>query len=68
MNAICAGFLDPPRMCRRLLKTKDIEKKIGLDWIKYDVGYRMHHVIGIFAFAIIFLFVALCCYRRHAKR
>ena len=28
----------------------------------------MHHVLGMFAIAIIILFVVLCCYRRHAKR
>jgi len=68
MNAICAGFEDPPRVCKRLLKTKDIEHKIGLNFIKFDTGYRIHHVVGMFALAIIMLFVVLCCYRRHAKR
>lgn len=33
MNAICAGFHDPPKVCKRLLHTKDIEHKIGLKWI-----------------------------------
>lgn len=68
MNALCAGFLDPPRVCKRLLHTKDIEHKIGLKWIQYERGYRMHHVLGMFALAIIMLFIVLCCYRRHAKR
>jgi len=68
MNALCAGFHDPPHVCKRLLKTKDIEHRIGLKWIQYERGYRMHHVLGMFAIAIIMLFVVLCCYRRHAKR
>lgn len=68
MNAICAGFEDPPKMCKRLLHAKNIEHKIGLKWIEFDVGYRVHHVLGIFALFMIMLFVALCCYRRHAKR
>jgi len=33
MNGICAGFKDPPKVCKRLLRTKDIEHKIGLKWM-----------------------------------
>jgi len=30
MNAICASFKDPPRMCRKLLAMDDIEHHLNL--------------------------------------
>ena len=68
MNAICAGFKNPPRPCKRLLETKDIEHDIGIGVIYFDDGYRMHHVFGLCLMFIFVLSIFLCCYRRHAKR
>jgi len=68
MNAICAGFKDAPRMCKRLLENKDIEHNLAIGIIYIDDGYKIHHVIGIFMIFLVSLFLFLCCYRRHAKR
>jgi len=68
MNALCAGFNEPPRMCKRLLHAKDIEHNIGLGVITYHDGYKLRHVFGIFSMCLLILFFVLCIYRRHAKR
>ena len=39
MNAICAGFKNAPRPCKRLLDTDDIEHDIGVGVIYFDDGY-----------------------------
>lgn len=67
-NAICAGFKEAPRQCKRTLETKDIEHNLGVGVIYIDDGYRMHHLLGICLVFLIVLSVSLCCYRRHAKR
>ena len=68
MNAICAGFGEAPKMCKRLLDSKDIEHDFGEGIIYFDDGYKAHHVIGICVFFTVSLLIFLCCYRRHAKR
>lgn len=68
MNAICAGFADPPKMCKRILSDEDIEDDLVVGVIYFDDGYQMKHVIGICVFFTITLLLFLCCYRRHAKR
>ena len=67
MNAICAGFQDAPKMCKRILK-KDLEFDYGLGTIYFDDGYRPRHIVGIFLIFTMGLLITLCCYRRHAKR
>jgi hypothetical protein len=66
MNAICAGFYDPPKMCKRILTSENIETDLGL--VNFDEGYKIHHVVRICAAFMIGLIVFLCFYRRHAKR
>jgi hypothetical protein len=68
MNAICAGFAEPPKMCKRILSDEDIESDLAVGIYYFDDGYSMKHVIGICAFFTLSLLVFLCCYRRHAKR
>ena len=68
MNAICAGFEDPPRMCKRLLHAANIEHNVGLGVIYYHDGYRIHHVLSIMVLCIFVLLIVLCLYRRHARR
>jgi hypothetical protein len=68
MNAICAGFQKPPKMCKRLLHAKDLEHNFKLGVIQFEEGYRPSHILGIFAICLTLLFCALCLYRRHAKR
>jgi len=68
MNAICAGFKDAPRQCKRLLETEDIEHNLGVGVIYFDDGYRMHHVLGVCMMFMFSLTIFLCCYRRYAKR
>jgi|DEB0MinimDraft_12_1074336.scaffolds.fasta_scaffold17197_2 hypothetical protein len=68
MNAICAGFADPPKMCKRILNDADIENDLAVGVIYFNDGYKMKHVVGICAFFTFSLLLFLCCYRRHAKR
>jgi heme A synthase len=68
MNAICAGFKDAPKMCKRLLNDENIENDLGLGIIYFNDGYRFHHVMYMAIFFILALFIFLCCYRRQAKR
>jgi hypothetical protein len=68
MNAICAGFNDPPKMCKRILTSENIETDLGLGVVYFEDGYQIHHVVGICAAFTIGLVVFLCFYRRHAKR
>lgn len=68
MNAICAGFLEPPRMCKRLLHAANIEHDVGLGVIYYHDGYRIHHVLSVFVLCLLVLAIVLCLYRRHARR
>jgi hypothetical protein len=68
MNAICAGFEDPPKMCKRLLSDQNIEENLGEGVIYFEDGYRAGHVLGL---ALLYLFgvlLFLCCYRINAKR
>ena len=68
MNAICAGFRDAPKMCKRILNDENIESDLGVGIIYIHDGYRMHHLVLICVASFLFLLVFLCCYRRQAKR
>jgi hypothetical protein len=68
MNALCAGFADPPKMCKRILNDRNIESDLGVGVIYINDGYRMRHLVMICAASVLFLLVFLCCYRRQAKR
>ena len=39
MNAICAGFKEPPKMCKRMLEDQDIENNLGEGVIYFNEGY-----------------------------
>ena len=67
MNAICAGFQDPPRMCKRILR-KNLENDLLSGVMIFDDGYKSRHIAGIFLIFTAGLLITLCCYRRHAKR
>ena len=68
MNALCAGFKDAPKMCKRILNDRSIESDLGVGVIYIHDGYRMHHLLMICVASVLFLLVFLCCYRRQAKR
>lgn len=68
MNAICAGFQEPPKMCKRLLSDQDILMNIGEGVIYFNDGYTPEQVIGIASIYIVAVLLFLCCYRRSAKR
>lgn len=68
MNAICAGFADPPKMCKRLLEDANIENDIGEGVLYFDNGYKAHHVVGLAFLYIVVIIFGLLCYRRYAKR
>jgi hypothetical protein len=68
MNAICAGFRDPPKMCKRLLNDDNIEHNLGEGVIYFEEGYSPEHVIGMALIYLTGVLLFLCCYRRNAKR
>ena len=68
MNAICAGFHDAPKMCRKLLSDEDLADDLETGIIYYDDGFKHHHMIGVGLLACFITFIFLCFYRRHAKR
>lgn len=68
MNAICAGFANPPKMCKRLLDEDDIQHNLGEGVIYFEEGYAPEHVIGIAMIYLLVVLLFLCCYRRNAKR
>jgi hypothetical protein len=68
MDAICAGFKDAPKMCKRLLKDNDIEHDLGEGVIYFNDGYEKIHVLGIAVLYLLGILLFLCCYRRNAKR
>ena len=68
MNAICAGFHDPPAMCQKLLSDEDLENDLEAGIIYYNDGYQHHHMIGVGVLACFITFIFLCFYRRAAKR
>ena len=68
MNGICAGFKDPPKMCKRLLNNEDIEHSLGVGTIYFNDGYHIRSVVGLCLMFMIILIVYLMFYRRQAKR
>lgn len=68
MNAICAGFKDPPKMCKRLLSDQDIMSNLGEGVIYFNDGISKEQVIGLTVIYIVSVLLFLCCYRRSAKR
>jgi len=68
MNAICAGFKDVPKMCKRLLSDKGIEGDIGEGVIYFEDGYNKEQVVLVAIAYILGVVLFLCCYRRNAKR
>jgi cbb3-type cytochrome oxidase subunit 3 len=67
MNAICAGFADPPRMCKRVLDDNNTEDGVLIFDFDEDM-VPMHHVAGVILFTMLTVTCVLCLYRRHAKR
>jgi hypothetical protein len=65
-NAICAGFKDTPRFCRKFLETNDVNDPnlILMMHKKHSYG----RVLGICTGLMTFILMMLYCYRRSAKR
>lgn len=68
MNAICAGFKEPPDRCVTILEDDDLENDLEGGIIYIDDGFRIYHLVIIFFVAILILLISLYCYRRYAKR
>lgn len=68
MNAICAGFANPPEHCKKLLNDDFLAEDLEVGIVYYDDGYQHHHFIGIAIVSLICVTCILCFYRRSAKR
>ena len=66
MNGICAGFAQPPKMCKKLLES-DINDPSVLFFPDQEI-YEVHHVFGVCVLIMSIVGIVLCMYRRHAKR
>lgn len=66
MNGICAGFMNPPSMCRRLLDSNDFHdtKIIFLQ----DDEVSILSVLMICLSIVGGVVLILCIYRRHVRR
>lgn len=66
MNGICAGFMDPPAMCHRLLDSNDFHdaKLIFLE----DGEVSVVKVLAIIFSIILGVAIIVCLYRRHRMR
>jgi len=66
MNGICAGFMDPPAMCHRLLDSNDFHdaKIIFLEDDEVAVGKVLSLIFSI----ILGVAIIVCLYRRHRMR
>ena len=67
MNGICAGFADPPKVCRKVLSTNNLEDPDVIFGFDEDL-VPMHHIFGVIVFTMMTVTCILCMYRRHAKR
>jgi hypothetical protein len=67
-NAICAAFTDPPKMCRKLLASDDIEHNLKLGTVYISNGWHPKHIFFLCLLMVVGLFITLYCYRRVAKR
>jgi len=66
MNGICAGFMDPPPMCHRLLDSNDFHdaKIIFLEDDEVAIG----KVAGILFSIVLGVAILVCFYRRSRMR
>ena len=66
MNGICAGFMDPPAMCHRLLDSNDFHdvKIIFLEDDEVPIG----KVLAIVCAIVLGVAIVVCFYRRHRMR
>jgi hypothetical protein len=67
MNGICAGFADPPKMCKRILESSINDPTI-LFYPEDQEVYEVHHVFIVCLLIMVTVSIVLCLYRRHAKR
>ena len=68
MNALCAGFKNPPDHCKKLLNDDFLMDDLEVGIVYFDDGYHHGHLIGILLVSLLIVFCILCFYRRHAKR
>ena len=67
MNGICAGFKDPPKLCKRMLESPINDPSI-LFYPDEEIVYEAHHVFAVCLLIMLTVMIVLCLYRRHAKR
>lgn len=66
MNGICAGFLNPPKMCHRLLESNNYEDSRLIFLEDDEVSLpKVVFICGCIIFAVALI---LCIYRRHVRR
>ena len=65
MNAICAGFLKAPRMCKYTLETQNFNSE---EVIFMQPRYSYAKVFLMCTLIMVVVSIILCLYRRHAKR
>jgi hypothetical protein len=67
-NGICAGFSEPPDICKRILESNSLNNPELLFMDYEDQDYSVKSLVTI-CFGVIFcVFFILCTYRRHMKR
>ena len=67
MNGICAGFADPPKLCKRMLESSINDPSI-IFYPDEEEIYEANHVFGVCVLIMLLVGIVLCLYRRHAKR
>ena len=68
MNAICAGFKDPPKMCQKILDDDDLEDDLEVGIIYYDDGFHHWHLLVLMFVTTCCVVIGLCFWRRHTRR
>jgi len=68
MNAICAGFADTPKMCRRALGSQNSEDASIIFDFDTEELVPVHHITAVIVFTMMTVTCVLCMYRRQAKR
>lgn len=68
MNAVCAGFANPPDFCKKLLNDDFLSEDLEVGIVYFDDGYHHEHLIGLLVISLLCVTCILCFWRRHAKR
>ena len=68
MNAICAGFRNPPKICNTILSDYMLEDDLEVGIIYFDDGFRHWHMIAMLFGSLFIVSIGLCFWRRQHKR